>query len=650
MSFASTLKQAAHTMASKGYTWNGDINYRKMGDDIQSYFLELDQKAVRKTDVSVQLEHLISRIDLIKDNTSRAAGYSILFRWLFYIRAIRGLGKGERKIFYDSIHIVYKKFPETIVDLFPLIPDKGCYKDFYTLFITSDNKVFKTSILEFIIFELDKDIGKVTGKTYLELDVPTLKTIRDSFDEMEDSKKEELFKSYDISLIAKWHTSEGKSGDKKADIVGQMIKQFTGQKLTRNSKQYRYEAQKLRLVKSILNKVLNIVETHMCKGAFHKINHKTTPAGATHKYSKAYLNEIKDEVLAECDIETGNRSKDPRRIKCRQNILEAVEEGELKGATLQIVDIGDKIFKCFKQGHGDYGHGYSSNLSRTVWGIDPAKLSSSQRKIFCIQWSKALEEVKKIINEARTKAIEEGKPIELIDMFKNVIPVIDVSGSMSSYNVMSKAIALGIMCSELSDIKDIAITFSDEPSPIDLSRCVDIVDKFNTILNTPWGYSTNADKVFKLILDIADKTAKITGKNIKEFIPGAVVMFTDGQFNSMCPNLNDKTLLERCQEQLKIISPDSYMYRMVFWNLNGTSLGFPAETYSDNVQLVSGYSQSLFRMIMVGDYTIVEKDGIKSVNVDPWDTFIKAVSNESFDIVLNILENSDEGILKFYKK
>ena len=32
---------------------------------------------------------------------------------------------------------------------------------------------------------------------------------------------------------------------------------------------------------------------------------------------------------------------------------------------------------------------------------------------------------------------------------------------------------------------------------------------YGTILNTQWGYSTNADKVFKLILDIADKTAKI---------------------------------------------------------------------------------------------------------------------------------------------
>ena len=645
MSFTSTFKQVAKKMEYKSYTWNGDINYKKMGGDIQSYFLELDQKAVRKTNISVQLENLITKIDTIEDNVSRATTYTILFRWLFYIRAIRGLGKGERKIFYDSILVVYKKFPQTVVDIFPLIGDKGCYKDFNTLFTMSEDKTFKTNILTFIFSELDKDIIKVMKKSYKDLDIPELKSIRDTFDKMEDDKKVELFKSYNISLIAKWHTSEGKSVDKKADIVGQMIKLLIGKKVKRDSKQYRYEAQKLRLVKSILNKVIGVVETYMCKGDFHKIDHRVTPAGATYKYSKAFLNEVNDKVLSEKDFEIGNRSNDPRRIECRKNILEAIEEGELKGATLQIVDIGDKIFKGFKQGYSDYSSNYK--LQSIPYVIDMSKLSSSQRKVLCVQWTKAVDEVKRIISEAREKVIEEGKPI---DMFKNIIPVIDVSGSMAGYNVMSKAIALGIMCSELSDIKDLAITFSENPSPIFLGDCIDIVDKFNKILNTPWGYSTDADKVFKLILNIANKTAKETGKSIKEFIPGAIVMFTDGQFNSMCPNLNDITFLERCQKELKIISPDLNMYRTIFWNLNGSSPGFPAETYSDNVQLISGYSQSLFRMILVGDYTIVEKDGIKSVKVDPWDTFMKAINDESFNIILKILENSDEGILKFYNK
>jgi hypothetical protein len=232
--------------------------------------------------------------------------------------------------------------------------------------------------------------------------------------------------------------------------------------------------------------------------------------------------------------------------------------------------------------------------------------------------------------------------------------VVDVSGSMFGANVGAKAVGLGLMGAELSDVHDVVITFSEDPIVIDFRDCGDIVDRFLKVMCSPWGYSTDADKVGQLVIKIAHDAAKKAGaSSISCFLPGAVVMLTDGQFNGgygggMCPNLTDKTLLQRYEKYLATHAPGVPMWRSIFWNLNGNAPGFQATIGAENVQLVSGYSQSLFKQILVGDYEMVVDPvtGVAKAKVDPWTTFLKAMEDPELILVMDILSKSNEGVFK----
>ena len=123
-----------------------------------------------------------------------------------------------------------------------------------------------------------------------------------------------------------------------------------------------------------------------------------------------------------------------------------------------------------------------------------------------------------------------------------------------------------------------------------------------------------------------------------------------GYGGGMCPNLTDKTLYQRACAMVKREAPGGQMWRTIFWNLNGNSPGFPALKDTPNVQLVAGFSQSLFKLILVGSYE-TEVDpvtGKVTMKVDPWATFLKAISDPSLIPVLEVLSASTEGIMAHY--
>ena len=153
------------------------------------------------------------------------------------------------------------------------------------------------------------------------------------------------------------------------------------------------------------------------------------------------------------------------------------------------------------------------------------------------------------------------------------------------------------------------------------------------------------------MISIAQDAQRAAGAaTLGPFLPGAVAMFTDGQSNSMCPNLTDKTLLQRNEAHLQSVAPGTPMWRSIFWNLNSRAPGFQAREDTPNVQLVSGYSQALFRQILVGDYEmVVDEKGAVSLKVDPWTTFMKAVDDPELIPVMEILGRSQEGVMAHFQ-
>ena len=60
-------------------------------------------------------------------------------------------------------------------------------------------------------------------------------------------------------------------------------------------------------------------------------------------------------------------------------------------------------------------------------------------------------------------------------------------------------------------------------------------------------------------------------------------------------------------------------------------VGFPAQSDTNGVKLVSGFSQTIMVEVMTGDYsTIVDAEtGQEKVNINPLESFIKTLNDDS---------------------
>ena len=103
--------------------------------------------------------------------------------------------------------------------------------------------------------------------------------------------------------------------------------------------------------------------------------------------------------------------------------------------------------------------------------------------------------------------------------------------------------------------------------------------------------------------------------------------------------------------------------RIIYWNIRGNSssgIHAPVESDKENVQMLSGYSPALMKLVLAGELEeelveeeTVDENGtviIKKVKkkITPYETFRKAVDDECFDRVRVILDESTEGIFATY--
>ncbi|KAL0251060.1 hypothetical protein GEMRC1_000274 [Eukaryota sp. GEM-RC1] len=294
----------------------------------------------------------------------------------------------------------------------------------------------------------------------------------------------------------------------------------------------------------------------MCSKNFSSIVPAHVPAVALTKMRKAFLNELVEEPVPSHMIETGNRHPDDLdRVTCRQNFKMCVEKGEVKGSAQDVQSLSKLIFNRSQQ-------------------------SELEQQLINSQWQAIRTELDELIAET-----ENGR---------HVLPVIDVSGSMRCYNVMNIAIGLGVLCSQLSTIPNHFITFHESPSVVKLDPSADIFSVFNTVRAAKWGGSTNMDGTCDLVLEL------LASNNIPNDYVFTIMILTDGQFNQM---INDNsTFYDRMKRKFEAAGYP--LPRIVFWNLNSSSPGFPVHGKQEGVQMVSGYSQTLLQQVLSQDFTL----------------------------------------------
>ena len=208
----------------------------------------------------------------------------------------------------------------------------------------------------------------------------------------------------------------------------------------------------------------------------------------------------------------------------------------------------------------------------------------------------------------------------------NALVIADTSGSMCSvyrYNDEEKddnvapievAAALAIYLAERNkgDLKDLFMTFSDTPEFVKIKGAT-LYQKLDQIKHTDWGWSTNLEAAFELVL----KTA-IKGEVAAEDMPDALIVVSDMQINECVDGLSDKRLTFYDIMRERYAEHGYAMPHVVFWNVNAINPTFLATKDDKGVSLVSGYSQNVYKNV------------IDNLGTTPYDLMMKVIESERY--------------------
>lgn len=200
---------------------------------------------------------------------------------------------------------------------------------------------------------------------------------------------------------------------------------------------------------------------------------------------------------------------------------------------------------------------------------------------------------------------------------ERILPVCDVSGSMYGHagctiSPLDVSVSLGVYLSEKNQgaFHNAFITFSETPQLVYLTG-TDIIAKFRQLVKSKWGFSTDLQAVFDLILKQA-----IEHNLSSEDLPTKLLIISDMQFNQCDEHLTDFELIDKKFKAAGYTRPG-----LVFWNVEGDAGTCPATMYDQNVALVSGYSPAIIKSIMGG------------IILSPMDVMLNTVNAERYQCI-----------------
>lgn len=182
----------------------------------------------------------------------------------------------------------------------------------------------------------------------------------------------------------------------------------------------------------------------------------------------------------------------------------------------------------------------------------------------------------------------------------NGFAVVDVSGSMYDDNKASApiniALSLGLYCAEKAKgpYANHFMTFSACPQMVEIQG-IDFVDKVQRMKKADWGYDTNIEALFNLLLDIA-----IKNNCSQDEIPENLIIVSDMEFNPVNGGFRGQCLETLFETLRNRWNANGYkMPKLVFWNVNARHDLIPIRD-DKNVTYVSGMSPSIYDSIMSG--------------------------------------------------
>jgi hypothetical protein len=199
---------------------------------------------------------------------------------------------------------------------------------------------------------------------------------------------------------------------------------------------------------------------------------------------------------------------------------------------------------------------------------------------------------------------------------ERILPLCDVSGSMDGLP-MDVSVSLGLYIAERNEgpFKNAFITFSENPQ-MHYIQDGTLGDKLMQIARSDWGYSTNLEASFDLILNSA-----LREELSQDEMPTKLLIISDMEFNEAA---DGRTNLDSIRA--KYANSGYVMPEIIFWNVNGRMDNVPAMSNDPGVGLVSGFSPAILTSILKGRV------------LSPYDLMHKAVMDSRYEPVTTMLE------------
>lgn len=243
------------------------------------------------------------------------------------------------------------------------------------------------------------------------------------------------------------------------------------------------------------------------------------------------------------------------------------------------------------------------------------------------------ELLSKIINEGGSSsslALElqwKNLPNFLVNVEDNILPLIDVSGSMFTYFIPKSsiqpgvvAIAIGIYCAERlhGEFKDYFMTYSGRPDLVHIQG-KSLLDKYLGMRQANWNQNTDFDLAMMKILDVA-----VSRNVLQKDMPSSILVISDMEFDeSGNPNMSNH---EYVKTQYAIRGYK--VPRLVFWNVSARNEHHPARVNDKGVTLISGYSPAIMKYVFGAEY----------VEETPLETMYRVLNQPRYSLIIERAE------------
>ncbi len=437
----------------------------------------------------------------------------------------RGNGKKEKRVSNDAMLWLRKnKFETYVFNIKKYIEKYGCWRD-----------------INYIAYKLKSRDHK------FEIELFANKLAED---------KANLSNNKNISLCAKWASSENDKYDKKKQYAKKIASVLYGSKDMNKMEKYRKE------ILVPLRKQIDIVESKLCSKSWSDVNYEKVPAVASKNLKKTFMKHDEERYLQYLEDVKNNKKK--------INVT-GILPHELVGNYIKNNTDFESLVEC----------------------------ATTE-----MQWRTIIENVKKSGNF--------NNAISIVDISGSMFNA--SNGSIPAQVAIALGLITSVCCT--GQFKNKLITFSEEPEIVTLSDKLEentdtiptLCECIKNLLKINYGFSTDFVKCNQIIIDYA-KLFNVP----KENMPKKLFVFTDMQFNNASSNYRshdidrDFTGSKNSSELNTIYNTIVKKYndnnydapKFIFWNLNSDSKEvFPVNCDTEGTAIVSGFSEQLLKIFM----------------------------------------------------